>query len=196
MKKFAKVIAAALLAATVAVSTAVSALAAGINADEQRILNVLDTTANLNGNPTKIPVEYYNQAESYFLQSDVDISKTEADEIIKKINDVKAYIESIGVSKWSELSDSQIQKIVGMSNDVVGVIDLELSYYKNAAPGSKVRVTKKGGSTNVGGDDKPVKDTGFETGAAAVTVAGLGALLITAAGVYLVNAPKKEKVVE
>ena len=203
MNKVLKVISAALLSASIAASVAISASAV-INSNEQKILDALNTTANLNGNPTKIPTEYYNQAENYFYRSDVEITSAEADEIVKKINDVKTYIESTGVSKWSELNDAQIATIVEKSNDVVAVVDLKLTYDKSAAVGKKVtviKVDKNNGGNNgnggnggkIGDNGGPIKDTGFGVADAAV-VPGLGIILVTAAGVYLLKTSKKDEV--
>ena len=203
MNKVLKVISAALLSASIVASVAISASAV-INSNEQKILDALNTTANLNGNPTKIPTEYYNQAENYFNRSDVEITSAEADEIVKKINDVKTYIESTGVSKWSELNDAQIATIVEKSNDVVAVVDLKLTYNKSAAVGKKVtviKVDKNNGGNNgnggnggkIGDNGGPIKDTGFGVADAAV-VPGLGIILVTAAGVYLLKTSKKDEV--
>lgn len=200
MKKFAKVIAAAVIAAAVSVSSAVSVSAA--NANEQRILDALSGTVNLNGVQTKIPAGYFNQTENYLNRSDVELTAAQADEIIKRIDEVKAYLETTNVSAWSELSDEQIEKVVQMSNHVVDVIDIKLKYVKGGTIGKNVEVVKitddnQGGKKeeSVGDNSNPIKQTGFGVGTT-VAVAGVGVLLITAAGVYLIRTTKKEKVVE
>ena len=196
MNKFLKVISAALISAAVAVSTAVSVSA--VNANEHKILHALNGTVSLNGVLTKIPTEYYNQAENYFNRSDVELTANEATQVIEKINAVKAYLETTNVSKWSELSDAQIAQVVKLSNDASGVVGVKLEYSRNAAVGKKVTVVTSNGNgsgngSQAGDTSNPIKQTGFEV-ADVTVVAGLGILLVTAAGVYLLKTSKKDEV--
>ena len=194
MKKALKVLSAAMLSAVVAVSAAASVSAAGINANEQKILDALNGTVNLNGVDTKIPASYVGQAESYF--NTVEITESEANTVIEKINAVKAYLESTGVSSFSELNADQISKVVALANEASGVVGVTVSFSKDAGFSYKSS-SSNGGSSNggsgstgtIGGD--VIKTTGFSV-ADVTVVAGLGIVLVTAAGVYLLKTSKKE----
>ncbi|MBR2175579.1 MAG: hypothetical protein IJ861_01365 [Clostridia bacterium] len=196
MNKVLKVISAGLLSAVVAVSAAASVSAAGVSADEQKIVDALNGTVSLNGNATKIPARYVNQAENYF--NTVEITESEANTIIEKIDAVKKYLESTGVSKWSELTSAQIDQIVALSNDASKVIGVTLTYDKITKAVTATKdgktisdVVVPGGSGSNAGNDV-IKTTGFAV-ADATVIAGLGILLVTAAGVYLLKTSKKDE---
>ena len=196
MNKVLKVISAGLLSAVVAVSAAASVSAAGVSADEQKIVDALKGTVSLNGNATNIPARYVNQAENYF--NTVEITESEANTIIEKIDAVKKYLESTGVSKWSELTSAQIDQIVALSNDASKVIGVTLTYDKITKAVTATKdgktisdVVVPGGSGSNSGNDV-IKTTGFAV-ADATVIAGLGILLVTAAGVYLLKTSKKDE---
>ena len=85
MNKVFKVLSAAVLAGVVAVSAVCSVSAAGLNNGEQKIIDELKTTVNLAGTATKLPAQYINQAENYFLQDDVDITDAQAESALQSI---------------------------------------------------------------------------------------------------------------
>lgn len=189
MNKVLKVISAGLLSAALAVSAAVSASAAtGINASEEKILTALSGTVNLNGVATPLPTKYYNQAKNYFT-SEVEITEAQATEIIEKINAVKAYLESTGVSKYSDLTDAQINQVVALSNEASGVVGVKLSYDKT---GKNVKATTTDGKETGISTGDPIVNTGFDVPSVTV-VAGLGIVLVSAAGVYLLKTSKKDE---
>lgn len=187
MNKVLKVISTGLLSAVVAVSAAVSVSAAnGISTGEQKVLDALGGTVNLGGVATPCPAKYVNQAKNYFT-SETDITEEQATQIIAKIDAVKAYLESTNVTKFSELSNEQIDKVVALSNEASGIVGVKLSFDKATRV---VTATKDGKVVVDGGSD--VKVTGFEVPSVAV-VAGLGIVLVTAAGAYLLRTSKKDE---
>lgn len=216
MKKVLKVLSATMLSAVVAAGAVASVSAASdVNDNEQAILDELETSVDLGGNETFIPDQYYNQAENYFLEDDVDLTEDEADEVIEKIGAVKDYLENAGVSSFGELSDDQIDELVALANDAAGVVGLTLSYDKSGKtvdvvkPSDSSSGTKtdsktpsasrtstgdqKVASVSTSGTDNTIKTTGFGVPGVSV-IAGVGVLFVTAAGVYLIRTSKKERV--
>ena len=197
MKKIAKVLSSALLATAVAVTATVGASAAGINAAEQKILDELHTTVSLNGVAKSIPASYINQAENYF--NTVDITDEQATQIVAGIEDSKAYIESTGVAHMKDLSSDQIDTLVGKVNAALSPVSLTLQYTKSTgavsivdASGNVVFSTTAAAVS--GGSSNPIKTTGADFSVpGVVAVAGVGVLLVSAAGVYLFKTSKKSE---
>ncbi len=197
MKKIAKVLSSALLATAVAVTATVGASAAGINAAEQKILDELHTTVSLNGVAKSIPASYINQAENYF--NTVDITDEQATQVVAGIEDSKAYIESTGVAHMKDLSSDQIDTLVGKVNAALSPVSLTLQYTKSTgavsivdASGNVVFSTTAAAVS--GGSSNPIKTTGADFSVpGVVAVAGVGVLLVSAAGVYLFKTSKKSE---
>lgn len=197
MKKITKVLSSALLATAVAVTATVGASAAGINAAEQKILDELHTTVSLNGVAKSIPASYINQAENYF--NTVDITDEQATQVVAGIEDSKAYIESTGVAHMKDLSSDQIDTLVGKVNAALSPVSLTLQYTKSTgavsivdASGNVVFSTTAAAIS--GGSSNPIKTTGADFNVpGVVAVAGVGVLLVSAAGVYLFKASKKNE---
>ncbi len=201
MKKVLKVLSAAMLSAVVAVGASASVFAAsttGLNAAEEKVLAELHTTVEMGGIQKSLPVQYINQAEQYFIK-EVDMTDAQADEVIAKINAVKAYLTSVGKSKFSDFTDAEIDKAVSLCNEASGVVDCTLTYNKVTRVVSVVTKGTDGKSSTtvadvrVDGKDGVVKTTGFDV-PGVVAVAGVGILLVSAAGVYLIRTSKKETV--
>lgn len=197
MKKIAKVLSSALLATAVAVTATVGASAAGINAAEQKILDELHTTVSLNGVAKSIPASYINQAENYF--NTVDITDEQATQVVAGIEDSKAYIESTGVAHMKDLSSDQIDTLVGKVNAALSPVSLTLQYTKSTGAVSIVDssgnvVFSTTAAAVSGGSSNPIKTTGADFSVpGVVAVAGVGVLLVSAAGVYLFKTSKKSE---
>lgn len=201
MKKVVKILSSALLAAVVATTATVAASAAGINAAEQNILNELNTTVKMNGVEKSIPTSYINQAENYF--NTVEITDSEAEQIIAAIEDAKAYLTSTGASSVSELSSDQLDVVISKVQAGLSVINLTLQYTKSTGALSIVDASGNvvfnatfgavtGGSNAV--SDNPIKTTGADFNIpGVVAVAGVGVLLVSVAGVYLFKTSKKSE---
>lgn len=204
MKRFVKVITSALLSATIAVGTAAAVSAAGINAAEQKILDELNTTVSMNGVEKSIPAGYINQAENYF--NTVEITDSEADQIVAAIEDAKSYLASTGAASISALSSDQLDTFVSKVQAALSVVNLTVQYTKSTgavtivdANGNVIlTATMKpyNGSTGTGtvAGENPIKTTGADFNVpGVVAVSGVGVLLVSAAGVYLFKASKKDE---
>ena len=203
MKRMLKVLSVGLLSAVVAVSASSVAFAAGINAAEQKILDELHTTVKMNGVEKTLPADYINQAENYF--NTVDITEEEANQVIAGIEDAKAYLTSTGASSFSALSTEQVDTFVSKCQNAVKPVNLTLSYTKsnnnvsivdsngNTVFTATVSSVTGGGTTGGSTGNDPIKTTGAGFNIPGVTVvAGVGILLVSAAGAYLFKVSKKE----
>lgn len=203
MKRMLKVLSVGLLSAIVAVSASSVAFAAGINEAEQKILDELHTTVTMNGVEKTLPADYINQAENYF--NTVDITEEEANQVIAGIEDAKSYLENTGASNFKSLTSEQVDTFVSKCQSAVAPVNLTLSYTKSnnnvsivdstgsivfTATVSSVSGGNKPGSST---SDDPIKTTGAGFNIPGVmVVAGVGILLVSAAGIYLFKSSKKE----
>ena len=199
MKKVLKALSAAMLSAVVAVGASASAFAAnttGINDAEQKVLNELHTTVEMGGVQKSLPAQYINQAEQYFVK-EIEMTDAQADQVIAKINAVKAYLTSVGKAKFSDFTDAEKDKAVALANEASGVVNVTLSYNKITKVVTVVTKDEKGGKkvadVTTDGKNDAVKTTGFGV-PGVVAVAGVGVLVVSAAGIYLIRTSKKETV--
>lgn len=201
MKKVLKVLSAAMLSALVAVSAATCVSAASdINSAEQAILDELGTPYTVNGIEKTMDAAYIGQAKTYFLGDSVDLSQAQADAVIAKIREGKALVEASGASTYAELSDADFNQLAAIAVDAAKAGDATITVTRGADSKPVVSlitktddgktVTPTGPST---GDDGVIKTTGFDV-PSVTAVAGVGVLMVAAAGVYLMKTSKKESV--
>jgi len=203
MKKVLKVLSAAMLTAVVAASAVTVASAAGLNEDEQRVMAELNTTVTMAGVEKALPDSYKNQAENYLLQDDVDLTAAEADNVIAKVEETKDYIESTGVAHISEMSDAEFNQLAALVKDAAaaGGAEVNISRTDSATLPADIAIVKKSDTEPDSGkkpsdnkapvDNNPIKTTGFDV-PSVTAVAGVGVLMVAAAGIYLMKTSKKE----
>lgn len=161
----------------------ISVSAAGaINADEQRILDVLRSEVKVNGKTFTVPVEYVNQSENYFKT--IDVTKEQADEIIGYIN------RGIGILEMSKklnattedlkiLIKADKKEILELGKMAVAVTGGVLTYN-----GSTVNIKNADGKVVF--DSAPiVKQTGFEVDFTVIIVAVLSVITLLCAAVVI-----------
>lgn len=184
MKKFSALVLALVLVA----AAAVTAFAAGINSNEQAVLNELQTSVN----GMTIPSQYINQAENYF--NTIEMTKAESDQIIAAIREGKAYLESTGVTAVSQLTAEQKQTMMGYANKAAGVLGLSLSYAKGTLTVTDGNKTNGSASDNktVAVSGNVVKTTGADVNGIGFVVLGAVVVLLAACGtIYLVKTKKE-----
>ena len=130
MKKISAIFVALMLVAL----TAVTAFAAGINSNEQAVLDALNQTITLKGGSATLPSEYVNQAENYL--NTVDLTAEESAAIVSEINAAKAFVEAAGVSDISELTYEQKTELLSYGQAAASVVGLTLSYDKTTKTAS------------------------------------------------------------
>ena len=203
MKKVLKVLSASMLSALVAVSAVATVSAAsGINDAEQQVLNNLETGIELeSGETLEVPAGRINEARNYFLRDDVDLSQAQADSIVSQIDAAKEYVIGTGITSWSELDGdmrSELASYAQQAADDAG-LNVTVGADGNASIGTTPSTGNPGtngngnGNGGVNTNNDPIKTTGFDVPSVAA-VAGVGILMVSAAGIYLAKASKKESV--
>lgn len=204
MKKVLKVLSAAMLSAVVAVSAAATVSAAGINAAEQKVLDALNQTATMAGVEKSLPAEYKTQAENYF--NTVELTDAQAEAIIAEINKAIGLLEASGAARAAEVTDAQFNEIVAVAKAAAEAGGATIEVTRRAdgfanvvlvtKPGSNGGNGGNGGKTPIvdpNGKDGVIKTTGFDV-PSVTAVAGVGILMVSAAGIYLFKTSKKESV--
>lgn len=200
MKNIFKLLSVCSLTAAVGIASSATVLAAGINDAEQSILDELHTTVTMQGREKSLPSSYINQTENYL--NTVELTDAEAQQIIAGIEETKAYLTSTGAANYDGLTDAQIDTFFSYCQKTVSVINLKIAYNKATRVvtiidenGKVVFTATIGNGGKV--DPDPIKPTGFDFSIPGVmTVAGIGVLLVSAAGVYLVSTKKKKEAAE
>lgn len=181
MKKLLAIFFAVLL---IAVPCCVGASAAGaINADEQRILDTLDQYVQLGKTNYHIPDEYIAQAKNHFLT--IDITKTQADEIIGYINEGAELLKKDATPDeefhMEVLPAADKEKILKLGQDACAVVDLTLTY---DAADEHVVITKIDAATSapveVFNSEPIIKTTGAEVNVIVITAAALAVIMVAA----------------
>lgn len=84
MKKIAACIASMVLAASLSLT---AFAASGIDANEQAILDKLNTPITVGNQMMSVPAEYYNQAENYLKQDGVSVTDAQKTQVLAKIDE-------------------------------------------------------------------------------------------------------------
>lgn len=170
--KILKKIGSALLVLGLLVASPLAASASsGINANEQRILDALSTPIQLEGRSTTLPAQYINQARNYSLRADVDITSSQADEIIGYINEGRALAEGSGYSYFSEMPASLQNQLLALAQKAAAVLGLTISFDFNTGI---VTIISESGDVVVDGSGV-IKQTGFDfSTSSAVMIALMG----------------------
>lgn len=189
-----------LVALVLVAATAITAFAAGINSNEQAVLDELKTSVKMTGGEMVIPAEYVNQAENYF--NTIEMTEAESKEIIAIIKEGEKYLENAGASNILTLTFDQKKAVLDYGKKVVGVIGMTMTYDKTTQtltitdPNGKVAFAAKpylvpagsGASSGTLANGDTIKPTGAEADFGGIIAVGAVMLLIVAGGaIYLVK---------
>ncbi len=122
MKKISVVIAALLIVAI----SAVTAFAAGINDSEQKVLDELKTSVEMQGTEMYWPRTYVNQAENYF--NTIDMTADQAEQIIAVIRSGKNQLESTGAKNIAECTAEQKKELMSTLTKVMEPVNGTASF--------------------------------------------------------------------
>lgn len=170
MKKIAACIASMVLAASLSLT---AFAASGIDANEQAVLDKLNTPITVGNKVMTLPAEYYNQAENYLKQDGVSISDEQKAQLTAKIDEATKVLQDNGTTDLASLPKTVRSQLVTLAQDAAKIVDLTLTYDN----GSKtITIVDKAG-TVVAKIENVVKTTGADTTAAVMTAVTLIALL-------------------
>lgn len=173
-----KKILSAVLSVAVIMVCSISVFAAGINSYEKQILDTLRAGINLNGTVSYLPAEYINQAENY-LNTSVDITQAQAQEILGYIEEARALVLADGADSIEGLKSQTNEAVFKMAQQAAAVLGLKLTI-----SGNKVVVITDAEGNVVFKGDRTIKTTGAEFDPTnAVLLGGAILVLIALAGV-------------
>lgn len=202
MKKFSAIFVALVLVAV----SAVSAFAAGINSNEQAVIDKLgEPIAMKDGNMT-FPDEFVNQMENYF--NTIDMTADESADIIAVLEEGQSFLENSGAANIADLSLSQKYELLDYGQRAVGVIGMTMTYDKetktlyiydpegNTAFAATPALSPVGGSTNggsgSGANTGVIKTTGADSSFAGFAAVGaVAVVLVAGAAVYFVKTKRE-----
>lgn len=199
MKKLSAMLVAFILVA----ATAFTAFAAGINDSEQAVLNELKTSVKMNGSEMVIPSEFVNQAENYF--NTIDMTADESSQIVAVLKKGESFLENSGASNIADLTFAQKQTLLSYGKEVVGVLDMTMSYDTSSkkltiygkdgkvafsVAFSAVPTLTKAGSVQ---DNSVIKTTGAEADFSGIIAVSAVAFVMVAGGAFYLAKSKKER---
>ena len=197
MKKLSAIIVALLLVAV----SAVSAFAAGINDNEQKVLDELKTSVKMQGTEMYLPEAYVNQAENFF--NTIDMTEDQADKVLSVIKSGKTQLEATGAKNIADCTTAQKKELMTTLKNVMAPLNGTASYDKTtgeitlksesgevifkAVPTLVEKGSSKGedvnGKTIDGG---VVKTTGASANTMTFVIIGAAAVLVIAGGAFFV----------
>lgn len=197
MKKLSAIFVALLLVAV----SAVSAFAAGINDNEQKVLDELKTSVKMQGTEMYWPEAYVNQAENFF--NTIDMTEDQADKVLSVIKSGKTQLEATGAKNIADCTTAQKKELMTTLKNVMAPVNGTASYDKTtgeitlksesgevifkAVPTLVEKGSSKGedvnGKTTDGG---VVKTTGASANTMTFVIIGVAAVLVIAGGAFFV----------
>ncbi|MBU5461627.1 LPXTG cell wall anchor domain-containing protein [Lachnoclostridium sp. MSJ-17] len=197
MKKLSAIFVALLLVAV----SAVSAFAAGINDNEQKVLDELKTSVKMQGTEMYLPEAYVNQAENFF--NTIDMTEDQADKVLSAIKSGKTQLEATGAKNIADCTTAQKKELMTTLKNVMAPLNGTASYDKTtgeitlksesgevifkAVPTLVEKGSSKGedvnGKTTDGG---VVKTTGASANTMTFVIIGVAAVLVIAGGAFFV----------
>ena len=197
MKKLSAIIVALLLVA----ASAVSAFAAGINDNEQKVLDELKTSVKMQGKDMYWPDAFVNQAENFF--NTIDMTADQADQILAVIKTGKTQLEATGAKNIGDCTTAQKKELMTTVRNVMAPVNGTASYDKTTGEitlksesGEVIfkavpTLVEKGGNSgkDVNGkttDGGVVKTTGASANVMTFVIIGAAAVLVIAGGAFFV----------
>lgn len=191
MKKLSAMLVAFILVA----ATAFTAFAAGINDSEQAVLNELKTSVKMNGSEMVIPSEFVNQAENYF--NTIDMTADESSQIVAVLKKGESFLENSGASNIADLTFAQKQTLLSYGKEVVGVLDMTMSYDTSSKKltiyGKDGKVAFSAVPTGSVQDNSVIKTTGAEADFSGIIAVSAVAFVMVAGGAFYLAKSKKER---
>lgn len=169
MKKIISVVVCIILAAAVALN----ASAAGLDASKQKIMDALKSSFKVDGKIVSLPDDILTQAENYLKRDDVTITASQADSIVRQVNEAAEIVKAAGATKIADLKAADKTAILGKIQKAAEVVNLTV-----AVDSSKNVISILSGDQLVATDEAALKVTGPNP-ASLIIFAGIGLFLLT-----------------
>lgn len=180
MKKFLCLVASFALCATFAVTTTYAA--SSVNADEQKILDVLTAGVTVDGKTVNLEAGDINAARNYFTTDGVDVTAAQATTVLAQIDAAKKVIVDNKITNLSTMDKKFQDQIIGYAQ--VAAKELGLTIVADYT--SKTIVVKDAKGSVIFSKEKAVKNTG-DNFTSTLALSGAIALLLAGAGIVAVR---------
>lgn len=138
--------------------------ASGINADEQRILDLLEEIATgHHGADMELHAVDVNQAKQFFMKNDIDVSEEAADDIIAHVEDCFDLVIASGLKEedLGALDADTKAELLALANEAGAYVNVTVSYDAAAHETNFVYTdAETGEETVVGTTSNAIKVTG------------------------------------
>lgn len=155
-----------------------AAAASGINAEEQKVLDILKAGVSVNGKTVSLDASYINSAENYFNTDGVEVTADQASVVLTQIEAAKQVIIDNNITDLKTINKKFQDQIIGYAQSAAKELGLTLS----ADYSSKTIVVKDSNGKTLFTASKVIKNTGDDF-TMTLAVSGAIALLIACAGV-------------
>lgn len=174
-----KKIVACTLGIVMAVFMTMTAMAAGLDANKQKIMDAANQTITVNNKVVALSDANKTQIENYLMRDDVTITDAQAETVVAQINKALDIVKAAGVDNLNDLSSADQTKILNIANVAADAIDLKVVV--NSANNTITILDKN--NTVVASIDAVIKVTGPD---ASATVAVFGFALVLLAGCAII----------
>ena len=169
MKKIISVVVCIILAAAVALN----ASAAGLDANKQKIMDALKSSFKVDGKIVSLPADILTQAENYLKRDDVTITASQADSIVRQVNEAAEIVKAAGATKVADIKPADKSAVLDKIQKAAEVVNLTV-----AVDSSKNVISILSGDQLVATDEAALKVTGPNP-ASLIIFAGIGLFLLT-----------------
>lgn len=152
--------------------------ASGINAEEQKVLNILKAGVSVNGKTVSLDASYINTAENYMNSDGIDITAEQASVVINQVDAAKKVIIDNNITDLKTMPKKFQDQIIGYAQSAAKELGLTLV----ADYSSKTIVVKDASGKVLFTASKVIKNTGDDY-TMTLAISGAIALLIACAGI-------------
>ena len=152
--------------------------ASGINAEEQKVLDVLKTSVTVNGVSVSLDASYINSAENYMNGDGVNLTASQANIVIAQIEAAKQVILENNITDLKTMNKKFQDQILGYAKTAAEELGLILV----ADYSSKTMIIKDENGNIIFTLSKVIKNTGDDY-TKALAMSGAIALLLVGAGI-------------
>ncbi|MDD2362162.1 MAG: hypothetical protein PHH84_04295 [Oscillospiraceae bacterium] len=164
----------------------ITASAAGLDANKQKVMDILKSSSKIDGKTISLPVDLLNQAENYLRRDDVTITAEQADAVVGYVKEAHKIIEDAGALKVESLSSTEIANLLDKIRKAAAVVGLTVE-----TDSARNIISILADGVLVASDEPALKVTGPDT-TSLVVFAGIGLVLL--AGCFV--AARKAKLFE
>lgn len=159
---------------TLSILSVCASAAPAINADEQRILDIISSSVMSAGVKVTLHPSWLNQAKNYLSYDEVDLTKEEADAIIAYLYKGIALIESSTYCNGRKFTTDINNQLFFLANDAGAI--LGLTFVHPGINDDKIQLKDAQGNI-VYESSNTIKATGADVNVAAIAVCGVVVLM-------------------